>query len=383
LPNRVRTGHEGRIAGLRFSPEGRTLYSAGSSSVIVWDLEGSGRLGQPFSFAPAPARGSDSTPTALAVSPDGSVLATADGEGSDRVALRDIRAPKQIQRYLAPGIGRIAAVAFSPDGKNLAVGGERSAPVLVDVASGRVTTKMAGGHDGGIRAVRFDPKGLRLVTAGGDRRAIVWDAQSGGRLFELRQPGDDDFNDTSAAWSPDGSLLATAGGAGKVVLWRVSDRQQMATLPADPLWATSVAFSPDGSLIAAGGLADKQVTLWDVATGKLVRRLPHPTIVVEVTFAPSGKALATSAADGTVRLWEAPSLRQVGLALPGPERWSVLGFDPGGNRLAAVYDNGTALVWDVDPEHWKKRACAVVGRPLTREEWEELLPRRSYQPACQ
>jgi WD40 repeat protein len=96
----------------------------------------------------------------------------------------------------------------------------------------------------------------------------------------------------------------------------------------------------------------------------------------------SGKALATSAGDGTVRLWEAPSLRQIGLALPGPERWSVLGFDPGGNRLAALYDNGTTLVWDVNPEHWKKRACAVVGRPLTREEWEELLPRRSYQPAC-
>jgi hypothetical protein len=104
-------------------------------------------------------------------------------------------------------------------------------------------------------------------------------------------------------------------------------------------------------------------------------------LVVEATFAPSGKALATSAGDGTVRLWEAPSLRH-GLALPGPERWSVLGFDPGGNRLAALYDNGTALVWDVNPEHWKKRACAVVGRPLTREEGEELLPRRSYQPAC-
>jgi hypothetical protein len=76
-------------------------------------------------------------------------------------------------------------------------------------------------------------------------------------------------------------------------------------------------------------------------------------------------------------------LPAAGLALPGPERWSVLGFDPGGNRLAALYDNGTALVWDVNPENWRKRACAVVGRPLTREEWEELLPRRSYQPACQ
>ena len=49
----------------------------------------------------------------------------------------------------------------------------------------------------------------------------------------------------------------------------------------------------------------------------------------------------------------------------------------------ALYDNGTAMVWDVDPNRWKERACAVASRSLTREEWEKLLPRRGYQPACQ
>jgi len=376
-------GHEGRVAGLRFNPQGRTLYSAGSSSVIAWDLEGSGRLGRPFSFAPAPTRGSDSTPSTFAVSPDGSVIATPDGKGSDHVALRDFRSPKRVRRSLASGVGRISAIAFGPDGKRLAVGGERPAPVLVDVASDKVTRRMTGGHDGGFVSVAFDPKGQRLVTGGNDRRAIVWDVETGEQLLELRQPGDDDFNETSVAWSPDGNLVATAGGAGKVVIWRVSDRKQVTTLQADPLWVSSVAFSPDGSLIATGGLADKHATLWDVATGKPVSRLPHPTTVVEVTFDPAGKTLATAAGDGTVRLWDVASLRQIGLALPGPERWSILGFDPGGNHLVALYDNGTAVVWDVDPDHWKERACGVASRSLTREEWEELLPRRGYQPACQ
>jgi WD40 repeat protein len=135
-------------------------------------------------------------------------------------------------------------------------------------------------------------------------------------------------------------------------------------------------------MIAAGGLVERQTTLWDVDTGKLVGRLPHPTYIVKVRFDPRGRTLATSAADGTVRLWDVASLRQVGLAFPAPETWSAVGFDPGGNHLVVLYENGTGLVWDVDPDRWKERACAVASRSLTRDEWEELLPGRRYQPAC-
>ena len=374
-------GHEGRIGirGLRFSRDGRTLYSAGPSSVIAWDVAGSDRLGRRFSFSTTP------TSPAFAISPDGSVLATPDGKRSDHIALRDLRSLKQTRRPLAPGVGQISAIAFGPDGTRLAVGGERadSAPVLVDVASGTVTPPMTGGHDGGFISVAFDPSGQRLLTGGHDRRAIVWDVETGKPVLELRHPRRRRTDkETVAAWSPDGTMVATAGGAGLVALWRVRDGKQLATFKADPLSVASVAFSPDGSLIAAGGSVDKQVTLWDVATHKLVGRLPHPTILARLAFDPGGKTLATVTIHGTARLWDVASRRQIGLVLPGPSASANVGFDPNGNHLVTLYEDGTGVVWDVDPDHWKQRACSVAGRSLTREVWEELLPRRGYQPAC-
>jgi WD40 repeat protein/class 3 adenylate cyclase len=373
-------GHEGRIGirGLRFTSQGRTLYSTGPSSVIAWDVEGSDRLGRRFSFSTTP-----TSPT-FAVSPDGSILATPDGKRSDHIALRDLRSLKQTRRPLAPGIGPLSAIAFGPDGKHLAVGGEQadSAPVLVDVASGKVTRRMTGGHDDGFQSVAFDPKGQRLLTGGHDRRAIVWEVETGKQLLDLRHPGDDDLNETAVAWSPDGTMVATAGGDGLVALWRVPDGKQVATFKADPVWVPSVAFSPDGSLIAAGGSIDKQVTLWDLNTHKLVGRLPHPTILARLAFDPGGKTLATVTIHGTARLWDVASRRQIGLALPGPSVFANVGFDPNGNRLVTLYEDGTGVVWDVDPDHWRQRACSVASRSLTREEWAELLPGRSYQPAC-
>jgi WD40 repeat protein/DNA-binding SARP family transcriptional activator len=370
-------GGEGRFADLAFSPDGHTVYAAATRSVIAWDLDGAGRLGRPFSV-PGP-RFPEPGPSKLSfgISPDGSVIATPDGPAGDRVTLRELGAPREVRRSLAPGIGRIGAIAFAPDGHTLALGGERAdAPVLVDAASGRPTRRMTGGHDHGFASLAFDPEGKRILTAGNDRRAIVWDARTGAQLFEFQHSGGD------ASWSPDGAMVATAGDGGKVVLSRAADGTPVRTLAADPEWVGTVAFSPDGALLAAAGSAERYATLWDVASGRLVGRLRHPTYVVTVRFDPQGRTLATAATDGTVRLWDVASQRQLGVALPGPEAWSILAFDPGGTNLVALYANGTGLVWDVDPDHWKERACTVAGRPLTKDEWEELLPDRRYEPAC-
>ena len=53
-----------------------------------------------------------------------------------------------------------------------------------------------------------------------------------------------------------------------------------------------------------------------------------------------------------------------------------------GRQLLEVHGNGQGAVWDVDPESWKRRACDLANRTLTREEWEEFLPGRPYEPAC-
>jgi WD40 repeat protein/DNA-binding SARP family transcriptional activator len=380
-------GHEARSAGLRFSPQGGTLYSAGSKSVIAWDLQGAGRFGHPFSFAADPA---DSAPAcalpALAVSPDGSLLATPDGTKADQIALRGMRSPEKIGRSLPLGIGRISAMRFSPDGKRLAVSGERApAPVLVDVATGAVQRRMTGRNASQICSIQFAPNG-RQLSAGSfkpDPRASVWDTSTGRRVRDFLRPGQ---GDVTVAWSPDGRMLATAGGNGTVAVWRTSDWEEITTLHADTSWATTVAFSPDGSLLAAAGLDARAVTLWDVATWKLAGRLPHPIFTASVTFDPKGRTLTTAAYDGNLRLWDVASRRQIGPALPGPQcdqcGRNVTEFDPSGTQLVALDANGAGYLWDTDPELWRRRACVVAGRSLTREEWHELLPGRDYRPAC-
>ena len=57
-------------------------------------------------------------------------------------------------------------------------------------------------------------------------------------------------------------------------------------------------------------------------------------------------------------------------------------FTRGGTHIAAVYESGQGFSWDVRPSSWARRACAVAGRPLTREEWNDALPGHSYEPAC-
>ena len=186
-------GHEARVAGLRFSVDGRTLYSSGSKSVIAWDLEGSSRLGRPYRIftGSVPPSFIGSNPSALAISADGALLAAPLAMTPDKVALLDLHSPRPARRVLAPGIGRISAIAFSPDGNQLAVTGDDApAPVLIDVNSGRVQKGMTGGgHRGEVSSMVFAPDGTRLVTGGNrDGQAIVWDTQTGRPIRHLQDP---------------------------------------------------------------------------------------------------------------------------------------------------------------------------------------------------
>jgi WD40 repeat protein/DNA-binding SARP family transcriptional activator len=377
-------GHEGRVGALHFSRHGETLYSSGSKNVIAWDLEGSHRLGRPFPFAGPPPT-TVNCGSSFAISPDGSLLATPAGTQADHVTLRSFLSPRRVLRSLAPGVGQVSALAFSPDGTRLAVASEGTAdPVLVDVASGKVLRRLTGRHFDGSCSIRFSPSGQQLATGSPSPhpRATVWDVTTGRPIHDFPRPGD---SDVQVAWSPNGSMLAAAGAMGQVAVWRTTDWKLLATLQADTSWAIAAAFSPDSSLLAASGLASRGVTLWSTTTWKAEGHLSSPAFIPSLDFARRGATLATSDVDDNVRLWDSASLRQIGSPLPGPQCGqclSVAGFDPSGTHLVVLYDNGVGLTWDTDPELWKQRACAVAGRTLTRDEWQELVPGRRYQPAC-
>jgi len=136
-------------------------------------------------------------------------------------------------------------------------------------------------------------------------------------------------------------------------------------------------------MLATAGI-DQLVHLWDVRTGKLIRELEQNvgTAVLGLEFSPDGRILAISGGGPFASLWDVATGTQIGQRLTAGSREAMLDLSPDGRRLLMTLGNGQGAVWDIDQESWAQRACDLANRTLTREEWEEFLPGRPYEPAC-
>jgi hypothetical protein len=93
--------------------------------------------------------------------------------------------------------------------------------------------------------------------------------------------------------------------------------------------------------------------------------------------------LVSSGTDGTTRLIDVAGRVILGAALPGKDNVAEdAAFTPDGKRVIVMYVSGDGFAWDVTLAGWERQACAVAGRDLTRDEWDEFLPERSYERVC-
>jgi WD40 repeat protein len=189
-------------------------------------------------------------------------------------------------------------VAYSPDGKTLAVGSWDGSISLWEATTGKVRARLQrNGKE--VYTLAFSPGGKVLATGSSDGDIQIWDAHTGKVLATLQGP----VTPASTAFSPDGKTLAVSGREATVQLWDVASGKEKGRLRghAGPIW--SVAFSPDGRFIASGG-DDRTVRLWEANTGNVVTTLRgHTQKVTCLAFAPDGKVIASASWDKTVRLW--------------------------------------------------------------------------------
>jgi WD40 repeat protein len=363
-------GDAAAARGVLFSADGRTIYTAGSDgSVIAWDVDGARRLGQPFRYTSL----TDGLSTRSAVSPDGSLFVLSPGPG--RVTLWRSRTRTPLDPALRGPTGDVTGLAFSRDGKLVAAAGSRHA-VLCDTGTKKTVRILPVGHHGAA-AVAFSPDGRTLAIGRSDGIDALYDVRTGrqkGKLVGAGSTVDIDF-------SPDGKLLASASLTGTATLWNVARRSRVADLPG-AVAAFAVRFSPNGKLVGVGD-SSGAVVLWDVRSGRRVGEPleGHGGGVNSLDFDQHGR-LVTSSDDGKLRLWDVATRKLIGAPLPGSNTGGSVHFFPDGNHVLGVFRSGSGVVWNVDPAGWKTQACRIAHRNLTRSEWHDFLPQRGYRAVC-
>jgi WD40 repeat protein len=350
-------GNEVRAVAL--SPDGRTLASAevdGADGVLrLWDVPARRALG-------APIRAHTGQIWGIAFSPDGRTLASAGHDG--KVRLWDVREQKPLAGPGDVHAGLMTAVAFSPDGRTLAFGGRDRLIRLWDVRRRRFVGPPLRGHSDRVVSVAFSPDGSTLASAGYDRTVRLWSLRA--RREPARILRGHTREAVSVSFSPDGRTLASSGLDGTVRLWYVRGAKPAGVLRPGAGWIWSVAFSPDGRVLASAGF-DRTVRLWDIRTRRpggpmvLERRPPlrgHMHRVVAISFSPDARTLASASYDGTVRIWNVQAPGSLSRTLHGhTDEVKSVAFSPEGDTLASAGWDGSVRRWDVN-------APRPSGRPL-------------------
>jgi RNA polymerase sigma factor (sigma-70 family) len=305
--SRPGVGHPDSAYKTAVTPDGRTIVTASSSDLFLWDAA-SGRLRKRL-------QGHNGYINGLEII-DGGRKAVTSAYQDGTLRVWDLIAAKEAYRIESPDKANILQ-AVSPDGKTLAVGGSGSLTVLFDARTGKEIHRLKGHGDFNDYGAAFTPDGRMLVVwYSADNMIYLWDLATGRKICEYAFIDSEDPARPNpvvgghpvyfAAASPDGRLIAFGSQkrflevrdlASGTVLYRRTNL---------PDGVCPMAFTPDSRMLAwSGWWNDPTVHLVEIATGKDRRRFAgHTGRVLSLSFSADGTMLISGSGDTTALVWD-------------------------------------------------------------------------------
>jgi RNA polymerase sigma factor (sigma-70 family) len=333
---------------------------------------------------------------------------------------------------------RIASVAYSSDGQWIATAAWDGTARLWDARTGKETRRLdvpapRDYHPPHLSRILFSPNNEFVVVAQqampNEAGVVVWERRTGKKVHEF--PG----GTGGVAVSPDGKLIA-CGGFGVIRLYEFATGNPRREIHSQQTHICALTFSADGKTLFSTGppptpqredgierltLMPAEIRVWDVATGKERRSvlrglvvgghgndnrlalspdgrtlavcsslfetataegraklIGHTDVVDAVAFSPDGRTLASGSMDGTVRLWDLPSGKEVarfGKELPqfAGRGWVLaVAFSPDGRTLVSGGLDKTAHLWDVGRITGRRRESAERSAADLDADWKDL-----------
>ncbi|WP_188190097.1 caspase, EACC1-associated type [Nonomuraea sp. SYSU D8015] len=351
-------GHEQPVGAVAFNPKGDLLATAGADeSVRLWNIADTAK---PQAVAVLK---QDTTPTDVAFSPDGRMLAVTSAGG---VALLDVLTPAKpasLASLKPTDGGGVTGVAFSANGQNLVTASTTGALHVWNIATARVIGT-ATGHASAVRDVAFSPDGNVLASASADGTARLWDVTSPNSPRAAGILNGFAGAVTGVAFGANGQNLATSSADGTARMWNVADPAEVAArarLTGHTALVNGLTIAKSGRTLATVS-GDKTIKLWDVADPAAATPVAtlrgHTAAVVSAAFSPDGRHLVSASLDRTARMWDvstpaSPKLVSTLQGHTGGLRSAV--YSGSGALVATTGQDGRTLVWDVSAASSPKR----------------------------